>query len=342
MSGGGPGTRRPQLQMLPTMRERISFLYLERCLVNRQDNAITVTDLRGTVHVPAAGLSVILLGPGSNISHRAMELIGDAGASVIWIGEHGVRYYAHGRPLTHSSRMLAAQAALVSNTRSRLAVARRMYAMRFTDDDVSNLTMQQLRGREGARVRSIYRKTAKATGVTWGGREYDPNDFTASDPVNMALSAAHACLYGVAHSVITALGCAPGLGFIHTGHERSFVYDIADLYKAELSIPIAFQVAAKRTEDIGAVTRRAMRDAISDGKIMVRMVGDIRELLLGVAKDGSSQNVPEIQTNVLWLWDEKNGLVKNAISYGRELNEDDLNEQELEEGYGKLLSEDES
>lgn len=340
MSGGGPGMERPQLQTLPTMRERISFLYLERCLVNRQDNAIAVTDLRGTVHVPVAALSVILLGPGSNVSHRAMELIGDAGASVIWIGEHGVRYYAHGRPLTHSSRMLTAQAALVSNTRSRLAVARRMYAMRFTDEDVSKLTMQQLRGREGARVRSIYRKIAKDTGVTWSGREYNPNDFTAGDQVNMALSAAHACLYGVAHSVITALGCAPGLGFIHTGHERSFVYDIADLYKAELSIPVAFQVAAKQPDDIGAVTRRAMRDAISDGKILLRMVGDIRELLLGIAEDGSAQDVPEVQTNVLWLWDEKNGLVKNAVSYGKELDEPDLDEQELEEGYGRLLTED--
>ena len=33
-----------------------------------------------------------------------------------------------------------------------------------------------------------------------------------------------------------ALGCSAALGFIHTGHHRSFVYDIADLYKAELSI----------------------------------------------------------------------------------------------------------
>ncbi len=82
-----PGMERPELQALPTMRERLSFLYLERCLISRQDNAITVTDQRGTVHVPAASLSVILLGPGTNVSHRAMELIGDTGASVLWVGE---------------------------------------------------------------------------------------------------------------------------------------------------------------------------------------------------------------------------------------------------------------
>jgi len=334
-----PGMERPELQALPTIRERISFLYLERCLVNRQDNAITVTDLRGTVHVPAAALSVILLGPGTNVSHRAMELIGNTGASVLWVGEHGVRYYAHGRPLTHSSRLLVAQAALVSNTRTRLAVARRMYAMRFIDEDVSNLTMQQLRGREGARIRAVYRQASKKTGVPWSRREYDPNDFSAGDPVNMALSAAHACLYGVAHSVITALGCAPGLGFIHTGHERSFVYDIADLYKAEISIPIAFDIAAQQPEDIGAVTRRAVRDAIADSKILERIVKDIRELLLGVAEDGSLQDVPEIETNVLQLWDDKNGFVKNAVSYGKELDQMDCKEAELTEGYGTLLEE---
>lgn len=334
-----PGIERPQLQALPTVRERISFLYLERCLVNRQDSAITVTDLRGTVHVPAAALSVILLGPGSNVSHRAMELIGDTGASVIWVGERGVRYYAHGRPLTHSSRMLTAQAALVSNTRSRLAVARRMYGIRFTDEDVSQLTMQQLRGREGARVRSIYRKASKETGVPWSGREYDPDDFSAGDLVNRALSAAHACLYGVAHSVITALGCAPGLGFIHTGHERSFVYDIADLYKAEITIPIAFLVAVKEPEDVGAVTRRTVRDAIANGRILERMVKDIRQLLLGVDKDGSLVEVPEIFTNVIRLWDDKNGFVKNAVSYGKELDEFDPEELELTEGYGTLLTE---
>ncbi len=333
-----PGMERLDLHALPTVRERISFLYLERCIVNRQDNAITVTDLRGTVHVPAAALSTILLGPGTNVSHRAVELIGDAGASIIWVGEHGVRYYAHGRPLTHSSRMLVAQAELVSNNRSRLAVARRMYAMRFPNEDVSKMTMQQLRGREGARIRAVYRQASKKTGVPWTKRQYNPEDFYASDPINMALSAAHACLYGVAHSVIVALGCTPGLGFVHTGHERSFVYDIADLYKAEITIPIAFEVTAGHPQDIGAETRRAVRDAIAGGAILERMVKDIRDLLLGTAKDGSRQEVPGIDTNVVYMWDEKNGFVKNAVSYGKELD-DEFAEVELTEGYGRIIEE---
>jgi len=332
--GDQPVVGKPELQSLPTIRDRISFLYLEHCLLSRQDGAITVTDARGTVHVPAASLSVLLLGPGTSISHRAMELIGDAGTSVVWVGEHGVRHYAHGRPLTHSARLLIKQAELVSNVRSRITVARKMYQMRFPDEDVSMLSMQQLRGREGARIRAVYRNAAKRTGVPWHGREYDPDNYNEGDTVNMALSAAHACLYGVVHSVIVALGCSPGLGFIHTGHEKSFVYDIADLYKAEITIPIAFEVAAKQTDDIGAVVRRRVRDAISDGHILEQAVKDIHKLLF--SDDGLYE---EVETDVLHLWDDKKGIVPNAVSYGKEF--DEIEPELLVDGYGKII-EDES
>lgn len=332
MASRRTGTDKPQLLALPTVRDRLSFLYLERCVINRQDSAITVTDVRGTVHVPAAALGVLMLGPGSKITHRAMELIGDSGTSVVWVGERGVRYYAHGRPLTHSSQLLIRQAQLVTNTRSRLTVARQMYQLRFPDEDVSGLTMQQLRGREGARVRAMYRSASEETGVTWKGRIYDPDDFEGSDAVNMALSSAHACLYGVVNSVIVALGCSPGLGFVHTGHERSFVYDIADLYKAELTIPIAFRVAAEQPEDIGGTTRRRVRDAIANGRILETAVRDIRALLLGKEEADAER----LEVNVVRLWDDKQGTVANAVSYGKRLDEYD-DDEELEKGYGIVL-----
>ncbi len=324
-----PGAEKAELQELPQIRERISFLYIERCLVNRQDSAISITDERGTVNVPAASLGVLLLGPGTNITHRAMELIGEVGTSTLWIGEHGVRYYASGRPLTHSSALLIAQAGMVSNTQSRLAVARKMYQMRFSGEDVSRLTMQQLRGKEGARVRKIYRECAARTGVEWSGREYDPEDFNEGSLVNQALSAGNSCLYGIAHSVIAALGCSPGLGFVHTGHERSFVYDIADLYKAEFVIPVAFDMAADEPDDIGGETRRRLRDAIAGAHLLERIAKDIRYLLLG------DRDIEISYDDIVNLWDEKKGFVQNGISYGKE------NEPALGKGYGKILEDEE-
>lgn len=307
-----PGMARPELQALPQIGDRMTFLYLERCVLNRQDSAITVTDDQGTVFVPAAAISVLLLGPGTKVTHRAMELIGDAGVSILWVGEHGVRYYAGGRALTHRAELLIRQAELVSNTRLRLGVVRQMYSMRFPNEGVSKLTLQQLRGREGARVRSVYRKAAKEWNVPWNGRTYDPDDFAGGDPVNQASSAGHACLYGAAHAVIQALGCSPGLGFVHTGHECSFVYDLADLYKADITIPLAFEVAATADrEEVGSVMRRRTRDAMVQYHLMERMVRDIRTLF---AQEGEAPT----GENAVYLWDDKRGLVENGRSYGAE------------------------
>ncbi len=304
-----PGIVRPDLRALPQIRDRMTFLYLEHCTLNRQDGAITVTEERGCVHVPAASISALLLGPGTRITHRGMELIGDSGVTVVWVGENGVRYYASGRPLTHRAGLLMRQAALVSNMRSHLSVARKMYQMRFPEDDVSGLTMQRLRGREGARVRRIYRQASEKWNIPWNGRQYDPEDYAAGDPVNQALSAGHACLYGLAHAVIAALGCSPGLGFVHVGHECSFVYDVADLYKAETTIPIAFEIAAQDAPDIGAAVRRRMRDEMMRLHLLERMTKDIQFLL-------NEEETP-LEADVVRLWDES-GTVKNATSYGKE------------------------
>ena len=303
-----PGMVRPDLQALPQIKDRMTFLYLERCTLGRQDGAITVTDERGIVQIPAAAISVLLLGPGTRVTHRAMELMGDAGVGAVWVGEHGVRYYAHGRPLTTRTKLLQKQAELVSNTRKHLAVVRKMYQLRFPGEDVSQLTMQQLRGREGSRVRSVYRKMAQETGVPWNGRLYRPEDFASGDLVNQALSAGHACLYGLAHAVIVALGCAPGLGFVHIGQEGSFVYDIADLYKAEVTIPIAFRTAAEAPEDLPAVVRRRVRDAMVAQHILERMVHDIRWLLLPEEEAAD-------QEEAIYLWDNRLGQVRNGVNY---------------------------
>ena len=298
---------------LVRVSDRMTFVYLERCTVHRDANAITATDERGVVHIPAAAVGALLLGPGTRVTHQAMLLMAESGATAVWVGERGVRYYAHGRPLGRTSRLLEAQARLVSNRDSRLAVAREMYAMRFPGEDTSRLTMQQLRGREGARVRRSYRENANRTGVEWTRRDYDPADYSASDAVNQSLSAATTCLYGMAHAVIVAMGCSPGLGFVHTGHDRSFVFDIADLYKAEIAIPTAFDVASEEIEDISGETRRLVRDRIHQSKLIARCAKDVSSLLLG--DEGGAGDGSETFADVVELWDGAEGSVASGQSW---------------------------
>lgn len=304
------GAKKTSLRELPKISDRVSFLYVEHAKINRVDSAITIADSRGIVRIPAAMLGVLLLGPGTDISHRAVELIGDTGTSMVWVGERGVRQYAHGRALAHSTKFLEKQAKLFSNTRSRLKVARKMYQMRFPNEDVSALTLQQLRGREGARIRSVYRTYSREYGVPWDKREYSPDNFESGTIVNQALSAANVALYGLVHSIIVALGASPGLGFVHTGHDLSFVYDVADLYKAETTIPLAFKIASESQEDddIGKITRLKVRDSFVDGKLMTRMVKDIQYLL-------DIGDEEELLVDIIALWDDKDNLVKHGVSY---------------------------
>ena len=292
------GAPPPTVKQLFRVEDRVTFLYLERCTVSRDNNSITATTKDGTIHVPAATISAVLLGPGTRVTHHAMMLLANAGVTCVWVGEECVRYYAHGSSLATSTRLLEAQASAVSNRRERLAVARRMYEMRFPDEVVSHLTMQQLRGREGARVRALYRYHSERTGVEWRGRDYNPQQFTASDAINQALSAAHSCLYGIVHAVVVSLGCSPGLGFVHTGHSRAFVYDVADLYKADLTIPLAFDVVASGSTDVSGDTRRRVRDAFHTSSILERCVQDIKNLLL-------PKEQLDLDVEVLRLWDEK-------------------------------------
>lgn len=311
------GMQKPELVELPQIHDRMTFIYLEHCTINQEDSAVKVTDMDGTVYIPAAAITVLLLGPGTSVTHRAMELIGDSGIGVIWVGEHGVRYYAHGRALNSHTHLLLRQAALVSNTRRHLEVVRKMYQMRFPGEDISELTLQQLRGREGSRVKGVYRKFSKQWNISWKGRDYDHDDFNLGDPVNQALSAGNVCLYGLAHAVICALGCSAGLGFVHVGHECSFAYDVADLYKAETSIPIAFEMAAtvrdnfenKIPSDFASMVRRRLRDEIVRLHLLEQMVKDIKYLFA----DGI--NKEDDRKEPVYLWDNLKELVANGKQY---------------------------
>ncbi len=264
---------------LSRVGDRQSFVYLERCTVHRDDNAITAEDADGVTHIPSATIGTLLLGPGTRITHQAMSVLGECGAGVAWVGEHGVRYYAGGRALTRSSGLVEAQATLWANRRTRLEVARAMYRLRFPDEDPAGRTRQELLSAEGRRLKDCYRRESARTGVPWHRREYHPGDFSAGDAPNQGITAAAQCMYGIAHAVVVALGCSPGLGFVHSGHERSFVLDIADLYKTDVAIPAAFDAATEGVDDIGARTRRALRDRINKTRLLDRCVQDIKTLL---------------------------------------------------------------
>jgi len=178
-----------------------------------------------------------------------------------------------------------------------------MYLMRLGEHVDVSVTLQQLRGMEGARVRSAYQQIARETGIVWQGRSYDRQAWRSGDPPNRALSAANSCLYGLCHAAILSAGYSPALGFIHTGKQRSFVYDIADLYKLEITVPLAFRMAAQNPPQLERAVRLACRDAFRDTQLMKRIIPDI-SVALGV-EDELDETFDEDPALPAELWEPK-------------------------------------
>lgn len=267
------------LHELPKFSDRWSFLYLDMGRIDKNEQGLYIHDVDGRTPIPIDQLGFLMLGPGTSITHAAIDILSKNNCLIAWVGQHGVRLYAHSTGGTYSSKRIIEQARLASIEKYRIAVARRMYQKRFNEEIPADASMQQIRGMEGRRVRDAYQKAAKEYGMQWNGRNYDQGNWSNADPLNRAISAANACLYGICHAAIISAGFSPAIGFIHTGKMLSFVYDIADLYKTIISLPIAFQTAASLTDGIEREVRLACRDEFFKSKLMQRIIPEIGEVL---------------------------------------------------------------
>lgn len=272
------------LHELPRFQDRWSYLYLEMGRLDVNSTGLIFHQNETETPVPIDQLSVIMLGPGSTVTHAAIKALSQNNCLIAWTGQDGIRLYAASIGGTYSASRLIQQAKLVSNETKRLETAWRMYRFRFEEQVPSIISLEGIRGMEGIRVRRAYAEASSKYGVEWKGRKYDQNDWSKSDIINRALSAANSCLYGVCHAAILSAGYSAGLGFIHTGKMLSFVYDIGDLYKTELTIPVAFRVTASNPSDLERTVRIECRKAFYEFKLMERIIPDIAEVL-GVSND---------------------------------------------------------
>ena len=308
------------LRMLPKVRDSWTYLYVERCRVDQDDKAIAFYDMKGKTAVPCASLTTLLLGPGTTVTHAAIRTLAENGCGVLWTGEGGVRMYAQGLGETRSAERLLHQSRLHSDPVLRMRVVRKMYEIRFPEKLDPALTLQQIRGKEGVRVRDAYAKASKATGVAWSGRDYQRDDWQSADPVNRALSAANSCLYGISHAAIVAAGYSPGLGFIHTGKMLAFAYDIADLYKVAMAVPAAFTAVKDGEEGLEGRVRRGLRDQFKEQRLLSQIVADIDRVLAVELADRESQFDRDAAAPGE-LWDPDLGNVEGGVNHADETEE---------------------
>ena len=265
---------------LPQMKDRYPFVYLEHGRLEIDDSSVKWIDSEcHVVRLPIATISCLLLGPGTSITHEAVKVLSAANTSVCWVGEDSLLFYAIGHSPVSDSRNMRYQISLASNAESRLRIARNMFSERF-QEDVSSLSLNDLMGMEGIRVRALYEEMAEKYGVGWKGRRYIPGNFEIGDITNKILTAANSALYSVILSVIVAMGFSPHVGFVHSGSPLPFIYDIADMYKAEFSIEFAFSM----TKKLGGLYDRYrllddFRQQLIDTDFLKRVPDDVNRIL---------------------------------------------------------------
>ncbi len=270
-------------ESLPQVKDKYPFLYLERGRLEIDDSSIKWIDSENhVVPLPVATLNTLLLGPGTSITHEAVKVATAANCNVCWVGEDSLLFYAAGFLPTADTRNLKRQIALAADPKKSLEVARAMFARRFPEADLSGKSLQELMGMEGHRVRAMYREKAEHYGVGWKGREFTPGKFDLSDITNQVLTSTNAALYGILCSVVHSLGYSPHIGFIHSGSPLPFVYDLADLYKAELCIDLAFAVTRELAGRYDKYkVSAAFRERVLAMDLMGKAASDITELMGG-------------------------------------------------------------
>lgn len=235
----------------------------------------------GDYSIPFQQLSLILLGPGSTVSHDALRLLARHGSGLTAVGEGGIRVYTAPPLSTTESALARRQVRLWSRKKSQLAVARKMYAWRL-GRVLPHKDLDVLRGIEGSRMKEAYRQLAQQHGVEWNGRRYDRNNPQSDDLPNQAINHAATAIEAAAIIATNAVGAVPQLGFVHEGAGIALPLDIADLYRTSVTVPVAFQAVAdeggRPGESMDRRVRRRMGETLQREEVIPDMIDKLKEL----------------------------------------------------------------
>ena len=241
---------------------------------------------RGNYGIPFQSLSMILLGPGSTVSHDALRLLARHGTALIAVGADGVRCYTAPPLMPDSSEIARLQMrAWMDRDGARIAVARKMYAFRL-GEILPHRNLNRLRGIEGARMKRTYRNLAQRYGVPWHGRRYDRDNPLAADIPNQAINHASVAVNAAATVAVYCVGAIPQLGFIHEHSGEAFVLDIADLYRDTILLPAALKSAKavidNPTLNIERRTRKTTGQMLRKEQTIPNMIDRIKKLFDGI------------------------------------------------------------
>lgn len=267
--------------MLPLQRERHPLLYFEHAKIDVDGMGIKVASDEGIYYIPIALVSTVILGPGISITHNAIKLIGGSNCIICWVGEESTLFYGFGMSPTSTVDNIILQAKIISNDTEKTMAARRLYSLRFPNDDLSTKSIPELMGMEGYRVRNAYTSLAAQYQVDWRGRQYHTGNFEADGKTNRMLTICNQFLYGLVTSFVWHCGYSPQMGIVHSNGSVPLVYDIADIYKINVSAKIAFSLNHIDVANERRAVIDAFRNEVIEQKLMTRISNDIDYVFKG-------------------------------------------------------------
>lgn len=240
--------------LVPMIKDRWCPIFLEHGRLE-VDNYSTkfITSDGNTIHIPNAMVSCIVLGPGTTITHAAISVCSKTNTPVIWCGEEGLFFYAFGVNVNERCKTTIRQVEMYSNKELNLLVCQRMFKIRFPEVDISDLSIDSMRGMEGNRVRNSYKELSEKYNIPWVCRNTNGFIGIDVDDLNLSLNILNYYLYSLCLTVCISMGYIPSLGFFHSDGKVPFIYDMADLYKKELTFDVAFSTyvdAKKYNKDL--------------------------------------------------------------------------------------------
>jgi CRISPR-associated protein Cas1 len=267
--------------------DRHGLLWLEHGRLSVEDGTLRFIAAKsetldaGDYAIPYQAVSMILLGPGTSITQDVLRLCARHGTLIAAVGEGGVKSYTAPPMGQGRSDVARAHGERWACPVRRLDTARRIYAWRF-GRVLPHRDIETLRGIEGARIKESYKLAAQRLGIEWRGRRYDRQNPNAADIPNQALNHAATFVEAAADIAVAAVGALPPLGFIHEDSSNAFTLDVADLYRVDLTIPLAFGAARAfldgGTDNLEREVRRRAARIFRQEKLIPRMIDRIKEL----------------------------------------------------------------
>ena len=267
--------------------DRHGLIWLDRGRLEVEDGCLRFVTAGGALaagdyQVPHQAVSLLLLGPGSSVTHDALRILAAHGCALAAIGDGGVRFYTAAPLLPDTSALARRQVALWADPKTRVALARKMYALRF-GQIVRARTIEMLRGMEGARMKRAYELAAQRFEVPWQGRRYDRSNPIATDIPNQAINHAASAVEAAAAIAVAATATIPQLGFVHEDSGQSFILDVADLIRHDVTLTIAFSAAKHvlkaRDENLERLVRTKAAEIFAKQNVIAGLIDRIKDLL---------------------------------------------------------------